>query len=108
MDTFGSKNLQYDNLIKGCQNKLAGWKSNLLSTGSKMVLIKSTHNQVPIHAIAMSISKLQSKTVSKLESLHNGFWWAHKGVNKKIHFNNWSFIKQSKVPGGLGIRDYKP
>lgn len=96
---------KYDGLINKFQDRLASWKSNLLSTAGRTVLIKSTLNHLANHS--MALNKFPLKVVAKLDMLQRNFGWAHQTKDhKRIHFSKWETIKRPKLQGGLGIRDF--
>lgn len=70
-----------DPLLSKVQKKLAGWKSNILSVGGKITLIKLVLFSMPIHILSMmNISKGVYKG---LNSIFSNFLWGLGDDTKK-------------------------
>ena len=65
----GNRKRDFQDLIHKVTTKLQGWKARLLSQASRLTLINSVLNSIPI--------------CNKLDSIVNAFWWGHDPKNKK-------------------------
>lgn len=100
----GKLNSQFlDPLLSKVQNKLVGWKSNILSFGGKITLIKNVLSNMPIHILfVMNIPKGIFKW---LKSIFSNFLCGSRNVIKKRHWVSWRRVCLPVEEGGLGIRD---
>ena len=91
-------NLFQNDLIDGFNRKLAGWKGITLSHAGKVLLIKSTLQNLPTYAL--SLFSIPSKVVDNIESIQRNFMWVGTDGNKKYPFMAWERICKSKKQGG--------
>ena len=61
----------WEPIVKKCESRLAKWKQKPLSFGSRVTLIKSTLNKIPIYFI--SFFRIPKKVVHKLVTLQRRF-----------------------------------
>ncbi|KAF5469211.1 hypothetical protein F2P56_013300, partial [Juglans regia] len=91
-----------DILVK-IQDKLAGWKSKLLSQAGRTTLIRTVASTIPSYTMATTL--LPVNMAKKFDRSLMRFWWGfdihqqHKYTPKA-----WSSICKPKSLGGLGIR----
>lgn len=83
--------------------KLKGWKSEVLSTAGREILIKAVATSLP--AYPMSIFKFPKRTCNEINSIIAGFWCGQNKEEKKIHWQKWSDLTKGKMEGGMGFRD---
>lgn len=60
-------------ILEKIQNKLAGWKSKLLSQAGRTILIKSVASTIP-----MSTTCLHKKIIKQIDRAFMQFWWGFK------------------------------
>ena len=85
--------------------KLAGWKSKLLSMGGKEILIKVMAQAIPTYT--MSCFLLPQGLCDDMERLMKNFWWGQKQQETKLGWVSWKRMCISKARGGLGFRNLK-
>ena len=51
----------------------------------------------------LSLFKILSSTIEKIEKLQRGFLWSRTRESKRDHLINWDLVCKSKVDGGLGF-----
>ena len=78
---------------KVCQ-KLAGWKSKLLSMGGKEILIKAVAHAIPSYT--MSCFLLPKSLCEDLEREMRSFWWGQKQQETKIAWVGWKKMCKPK------------
>ncbi|KAJ0812657.1 putative RNA-directed DNA polymerase [Helianthus annuus] len=86
------------------RNRLAKWKSNMLSIGGRVVLIKSVLESLPCYYF--SLYKAPKKVISNLESMVNKFLWGGSIEDRKTHWVAWDRVANHKKDGGLGINKF--
>ena len=93
----------WTSLIAAVDKKLARWKSNFLSLGGRLVLLKATLSALPIHL--MTIFRLPSWVIRKIDQIRRRFLW--HGCVKVRGFVpiEWSIVTASLDEGGLGVLD---
>ena len=88
-------------VIERIQNKLAGWRSKLLSKAGKLILVKAAAS--PIADYSMQCHALPIKVCNAVDKLIRNFLWGSSGEKRKIHLVNWHTITLPKDWGGLGL-----
>jgi len=91
-----------DPVVERFHKKLAGWKSNLLSRGGRLTLLKSTLCSLPIYF--MSLFTIPASIVSRLEKIIRDFLWNSNDNGNGLHWVSWNEVCRPKHEGGLGIR----
>ncbi|CAN1744322.1 Putative ribonuclease H protein At1g65750 [Linum perenne] len=90
-------------VIERVERRLGTWKARMLSTGARLVLIKSVLASLPTYHL--SLFKAPSRVVSYLEKIQRRFLWEGSSDHKRIHWVDWSTVKCSFASGGLSILD---
>ena len=85
------------------ERRLAGWKSNLLSMGGWVTLIKSVLACLPVYF--MSLFQIPITIKDKLDKIQRKFLWGGTCSSRKIHWVDWNSVCNLKINGGLGIGD---
>ncbi|KAJ0919470.1 putative RNA-directed DNA polymerase [Helianthus annuus] len=88
-------------LYETFRNRLAKWKSHLLSIGGRVVLIKSVLESLPTYFF--SLYKAPKKVLSDLESMIKSFLWGGSVEERKMHWVCWDRVARHKKKGGLGL-----
>ncbi|KAJ0589761.1 putative RNA-directed DNA polymerase [Helianthus annuus] len=83
------------------QNRLAVWKSRLLSIGGRITLIKSVLESLPLYYF--SIYKAPKKVIGDLEKIIRRFLWGGSSDVSKMHWVAWERVSLPKSKGGLGL-----
>lgn len=92
-------------VIDRFSNRLNSWKSNLLSIGGRLTLVKSVLGSLPLYYLSLSRAPL--KVIDTLESIRCRFFWGIKPGEKKIIWVKWRRILLDKQKGGLGVGSIK-
>jgi len=87
------------------QNKLARWRTKLLSRARKFVLVKSV--AAPIAEYFMQCQALPSKVCEAVDKTIRDFLWGSTEEKRKMHMVKWSTVTLPKELGGLGLHSMK-
>ncbi|KAJ0599393.1 putative RNA-directed DNA polymerase [Helianthus annuus] len=87
------------------KNRLLVWKSNTLSYGGRITLIKSVLNSLPTRYF--SLFKASSQVLRELERLRRDFLWGMTADQQKISWVAWESMILPKEKGGIGIGSLK-
>ncbi|KAJ4773133.1 RNA-directed DNA polymerase (reverse transcriptase)-related family protein [Rhynchospora pubera] len=90
-------------LLEKMQQKLSGWKSNMLSHAGRLVLIKSILMTMPVYC--MSVEMLPKEIIKKINSLMAKFFWGKTNQNRYLALIAWKNICKPVSMGGLGVKD---
>src|SRR4051812_11184425 len=74
----------WKDVISNCRRKLAAWRGSFLSLGSRVVLINSVLNIVPIYAL--SFYKMLQKVLKELRRIQSGFLWKGSESSCSTHW----------------------
>ena len=86
------------------ERRLAGWKCQQLSKGSRFALIKSTLSNLPTYFLSLfPIPAFEANQIAKLQN----FLWGSLGDKPKFHLVKWATICAPLSSGGLGIRNLR-
>ncbi|MFS7922512.1 hypothetical protein Hanom_Chr03g00250001 [Helianthus anomalus] len=83
------------------QNRLAVWKSRLLSIGGRVTLIKSVLESLPSYYFF--IYKAPKKVTDDLERMIRKFLWGGSSEERKMHWVSWDRVTLSKKMGGGSV-----
>ena len=83
------------------RKRLALWKSNYISKGRRVTLIKSTLASLPLYQ--MSLIKMMAIVTKRSEKLQRNFLWGGGALEKKTHRVKWEVVCSGKGLGGLGL-----
>ena len=92
-------------MIDKIKSRLSSWKRRHLSFRGRIVLIKAVLLSLPLYY--MTIYKMPECVIKSIESIQARFLWGGSDLKRKIHLVTWSKLSQSKLSGGLGIRNIK-
>ena len=101
----GSSPNDFNFILDKMKQKLAGWKSNLLSMAGRAVLIQSSLSTIP--AYVMQCASLPSKIHKGIDRISRNFLWGSTESVRKMHWVGWSKITKPKEEGGLGFQTAK-
>ena len=74
----------WEPIVEKFENRLVGWKSNLLSMGGRVTMIKFILACLPIYF--MSLFQILLTIKDKLDKIQRKFLWAGTCSSRKIHW----------------------
>ena len=80
--------------------KLASWKSQYLSLGGRLTLVKSVLDALPSYM--MSLFPIPKNIVEKINQLRRSFLWNGNKEHKSYHLVKWDTLTLSRKQGGWG------
>lgn len=91
-------------MIQAVQQRLAGWKANILSYGGRVTLVKSVLSAMPLHY--MQVFRIPKGVLKHVDRMRRNFLWRGNNPCKAINcLVNWDRICSLKINGGMGIMD---
>ena len=91
-------------MINAVQNRMEGWKSNILSYGGRVTLVKAVLSAMPLHY--MQVLTIPKGVLKHLDKMRRDFLWKGnetcKGINCLV---NWETVCTLAKNGGMGIID---
>ena len=93
----------WEPVVKKFESRLAGWKSNLLSMGGRVTMIKSVLACLLIYF--MSLFQIPRTIKDKLDKIQKKFLWGGSSSSRKIQWVDWKSVCNLKGNGGLDIGD---
>ncbi|KAL8136317.1 hypothetical protein V2J09_002318 [Rumex salicifolius] len=93
----------FQHIILKMKNKLAGWKSKVLSMAGRITLCNSVLCSIPVYSMASL--KLPTSVCKELNRLNKAFIWGSWEDRRRIHLVKWSEVCKPKKLGGLGVKD---
>ncbi|GJY20173.1 hypothetical protein Tco_0392739 [Tanacetum coccineum] len=88
-------------LVDRFQKRLSNWKSNSLSIGGRLTLIKAVIGSLGVYFF--STFKAPKFIINKLEGIRRKFLWGGSSDSKKIAWVSWSKVIAPLNQGGLNI-----
>ncbi|XP_071914052.1 uncharacterized protein [Coffea arabica] len=88
-----------------CQTVVANvmsWKSRLLSTGGRLVLIKHVLSAIPVHLLSAAVCP--DSIFRRIEQICARFLWGTSGEGPKLQWISWSQLCLPVDEGGVGFR----
>nr|GEU28692.1 RNA-directed DNA polymerase, eukaryota, reverse transcriptase zinc-binding domain protein [Tanacetum cinerariifolium] len=92
-------------LIDRFWSKLSFWKSNLISIGGRVTLIKSVLGSMGIYY--MSLFNVPELILKNHERFRDNFFWGGDESNQKLAWVKWDNVLASFDKGGLGVGSLK-
>jgi hypothetical protein len=92
---------EFNFLMEKVQERLAGWKTCLLSPASRLVLIKAAVTPIPKYIMQCAI--IPAKVCNVVDKLCRDFLWGSTNEKRKLHMISWKTVTLPKHLGGLGI-----
>ena len=92
----------WDSVEERMRKKLARWKSQYISKGGRITLIRSTLASMPIYF--MSMLSMPRKVRLRFERIHRDFLWGGGALERKLHLVRWDLVCLEKCNGGLGVK----
>ncbi|KAK9988334.1 hypothetical protein SO802_028573 [Lithocarpus litseifolius] len=101
----GASNQDLNFILDRVNQKLVGWKANLLSFAGRKVLIQATTSAIPSYV--MQTTFLPSRILDNLDRLNRYFLWGSSELKRRMHWVGWEKITQPLDKGGLGLQTAK-
>jgi hypothetical protein len=90
---------EFNFLMEKVQERLAGWKTSLLSLASRLVLIKAAVTPIPEYIMQCAI--IPAKVCNVVDKLCRDFLWGSMNEKRKLHMISWKTVTLPKHLGGL-------
>ena len=91
----------WDTVEDRFRNRLASWKSQYISKGGRLTLIRNTLSSLLIYFL--SLFRMLISFGSRLEKIQREFLWGGGSLEKKPHLVKWITVCTTKKNGGLGL-----
>lgn len=96
------KIIDFQPMIQAIQRRMEGWKSNFLSYGGRVILVKAVLSAIPLHF--MQATTLPKGVIQQIDRLRRNFLWRGNGPCKGINcLVNWETVCNLKENGGMGV-----
>nr|GEV26569.1 RNA-directed DNA polymerase, eukaryota, reverse transcriptase zinc-binding domain protein [Tanacetum cinerariifolium] len=95
---------EWKEVIDKVQSRLSNWKMKALSIGGRFTLLRSVLGSIPL--FYMSIFRVPSSVLHKLESLRSHFFNGHEIGSRKATWVKWNIVLADKEKGGLGVSSF--
>ncbi|KAG2260954.1 hypothetical protein Bca52824_080248 [Brassica carinata] len=89
----------FSSIVDRIKQKASSWSNRHLSSGGKMVMLRSVLSPIPSHA--MTCFKLPVSLCKRIQSELTRFWWSGGSGNRKMAWVAWSKMTLPKDQGGL-------
>jgi hypothetical protein len=101
--TSSVHNSSWQDLLSRLHKKLSNWTFRPLNLASRLVLLKSILQAIPLYLFSALVI---SKTIlNVIKGLQRNFLWQGSLASKKWALVTWNTICKPKDKGGLGLRD---
>ena len=94
----------WDSIEEWFRKRLASWKTQYISKGGRITLIRSTLSSLSIYY--SSLFRMSQKVCNRLERIQRQFLWGGGSLEKKLHLVKWATVCTEKIKGGLGMRNF--
>ena len=91
----------WDTVEDRFRNRLASSKSQYISKGGRLTLIRSMLSSLPIYFL--SLFRMPILVGSRLEKIQREFLWGGGSLEKIPHLVKWITVCTEKKKGGLGL-----
>lgn len=98
-----SKTAIFAYLKERLSKKLISWRTKILSSAGKEILIKAVAQTVPSYV--MNCYLLPKSLCDDLHQLCAQFFWGGTEDKRKIHWRSWDRFCLSKAEGGMGFKN---
>jgi len=103
---LGAKNKKlevWSEVLERSERKLTRWKSQYISLGGRLTLIKSVLDALPTYML--NLFPLPKSIGEKLNKLRRVFLWQGNKEKQGYNLVKWEEVTMSKAQGGLGIKN---
>ena len=96
----------WDLIEERYRKRLAAWKTQYISKGGRITLIRSTLSNLPIYYL--SLFRMPQKVCARLERIQRQFLWGGgwSDLEKKIPLVSWATVCSDKSKGGIGLKSF--
>ncbi|XP_027174537.1 uncharacterized protein LOC113774169 [Coffea eugenioides] len=98
----GCKSSYFGEVCQAILQRILSWKSKLLSSGGKIVLIKHVLSAIPVHLLSAAV--LPRSVFGILEKACSNFLWGSSPDETKLHWIKWSQLCYPVKEGRVGFR----
>ena len=98
----GSSSQDFNFVMERVQNKLQGWKTNLLSMAGRVVIAQSVLSAIP--AYMMQECMLLTRILNNLDKVSKNFVWGSTEDHEKPHMVGWGKVTKTKCQGVWAFR----
>ena len=92
----------WDSIEERYRKRLAAWKTQYISKGDRITLIRSTLSSLPIYYL--SLFRMPQNVCARLEMIQRQFLWGGSAPEKKISLVRWATVCSEKRKGGIGLK----
>ncbi|XP_071729272.1 uncharacterized protein [Rutidosis leptorrhynchoides] len=96
-----SKRKNWDIIVEKIKSRLSSWKMRSLSSGGRIVLIKSILNSLPLYFF--SLFRAPKCVLKLLEDVRREFFWGGSDTSHKISWVKWEKVVSPYESGGLNL-----
>ena len=94
----------WDSIEERYRKRLAAWKTQYISKGGRITLIRSVLSSLPIYHL--SLFRMPQKVCVRLERIQRQFLWGGSAPEKKISLVSWATVCSEKSKGGMGVKSF--
>ena len=94
----------WDSIEERFRKSLAAWKTQYISKGGRITLIRSTLSSLPIYHLSLFL--MPQKVCVRLERIQRQFLWGGSATEKKIPLVSWATVCSEKSKGGIGLKSF--
>ena len=94
----------WDSIEERYRKRLAAWKTQYISKGGRITLIRSVLSSLPIYHL--SLFRMPQKVCVRLERIQRQFLWGGSAPEKKIPLVSWATVCSEKCKGGMGVKSF--
>ena len=98
-----SKQILWKEILDKLKNKLENWTFRALNLPSRLVLVKSVLQAIPLYQFSVALAP--KGILKKIRNLQRNFLWGNQKGERKWALVNWKTVCLPKQEGGLGLRD---
>ena len=95
------KKLHFLTLLDKVRSKLSGWNLSLLSQGSRLCLIKSVLNAIPVYLL--QVLDPPKSVIQDLKRIFSNFFWGGTVEKSKMHWGTWDRLCYPLDETGLDV-----
>ena len=92
----------WDSIEERYRKRLAAWKTQYISKGGRITLIRSTLSSLPIYYL--SLFRMPQKVCARLERIQRQFLWGGSAPEKKISLVRWATVCSEKRKCSIGLK----
>lgn len=93
----------FEGLIKKVRDRIEGWNAQLLSNGSRLLLLKHVLQSISIHGL--SILHTPKVVLDKLKRLMSTFFWNVRDGKPKKKWRAWDELCKPVLEGTIGRKN---